>query len=62
MGYQNVAHYKPFATKKKTKVKVENVTERRRPQSASYNESQRISKMLQQSQNKSSRGEWGIKM
>jgi hypothetical protein len=36
MGYQNVAHYKPFATKKETKVKVENATERRLPQSDSW--------------------------
>jgi hypothetical protein len=35
MGYQNAAHYKPFATKKETKVKVENATERRLPQSDS---------------------------
>jgi hypothetical protein len=41
MGYQNVAHYKPFATEKKTKVKVENVTERRRPQRASCNDEPR---------------------
>ena len=61
MGYQNGAHYKPFASEKKTKVKVENATERRRRKLPASNILPKIWKPSQSGPKMAPGDKWGAK-